>query len=119
MYKEDANKQSNLSFLKEGFSFMEDDRLVKIYTLMNEGFYLGLAIVLSDFNIEAKRIKELRKSRKEELRLNVQDLIGQDKLDAISSFAISRWECGEDKILARKYSRMMDRRKNKEVIAIE
>jgi len=119
MYNKDEKIKGNMSLLKEGFSFMKDDRLVKIYTLMNEGFYLGLAIVLSDFDIESKRIKLLRKSRKEELKLKVQDLIGQDKLDAINSFAITKWNDGEDKALARKYTKQWDRKRKKEVIAIE
>lgn len=100
--------------LKSNLSFLEDDRLEKVYTLMNEGFYLGIAMVLSNFDINSKKIKLLRNSRKEELKLSVQDLIGQEKLDAINSFSINKWEDGGDKQLARKYSILLDKKMKKE-----
>lgn len=99
---------------KDNLSFLAEDRLEKTYILMSEGFYLGIAIVLSNFNIESKKIKLLRKSRKEELMLNVQDLIGQDKLDAINSFAINKWEYGGDKKLSNKYYKDLYKIRSKE-----
>jgi hypothetical protein len=100
--------------LKNNLSFLEESRIDKVYTLMNEGFYLGIAMVLSNLDINNKKIKLLRNGRKEELKSSIQDLIGQEKLDAISSFAINKWEYGGDKQLANKYSILLDKKLKKE-----
>jgi hypothetical protein len=103
MCNNNKTNDDKLSFLRENFPFLKDDRLNKMYTLTNEGFDINLAIILSFFDISRGKILILRKSRREELGYIIDKLNAQEKDEAIISFAIAKSETEENRKITRYY----------------
>jgi hypothetical protein len=103
MCNNNKTNDDKLSFLRENFPFLKDDRLNKMYTLTNEGFDINLAIILSFFDISRGKILILRKSRVEELGYIIDKLNAKEKDEAIISFAIAKSETEENRKINRYY----------------
>ena len=118
MCNNNKTEDDKLSFLRENFPFLKDYRLNKMYTLMNEGFDINLAIILSFFDIYRGKILILRKKRKEELNKNLADVDDNDRKETILSFATSKYLLEEDKNIYKEYLRKWNKKTCKEGIAI-
>jgi hypothetical protein len=109
------NKINNkLSYLRENFPFINDERSMKILFLLNNGFHIAFAIMLSEYDLNDRKIKILISKRQKELKSKTIDLLGQEKLDAINSFSIYKWECGGDKQLSRRLFLYLNNKKKGE-----
>jgi hypothetical protein len=101
--------------IRSNFSFLGETKMVRMWTIMNEGFHVGLAVLFSYFDIDSHRgIVLLRNKRKKELAEFTRDLLGEEKMEAINDFAFSRWNSQEDQKIARHYSYLIDKMKIKE-----
>ena len=101
--------------IRSNFSFLGETRMVRMWTIMNEGFHVGLSVLFSYFDIDRHRgIVLLRNQRRAELELITRDLLGEEKMGAINDFAFRRWTSSEDQKIARHYSYLIDKMKIKE-----